>query len=54
MIDSLGLEQARGLFTRAGYVSGARDAQLVRRQWPDADPSAIALAVRACMRWRGW
>ena len=44
MIDSLGLEQARGLFTRAGYVSGARDAQLVRRQWPDADPSAIALA----------
>lgn len=44
MIDSLGLEQARGLFTRAGYVSGARDAQLVRRQWPDAEPSAVAIA----------
>jgi DNA-binding NtrC family response regulator len=44
MIDSLGLEQARGLFTRAGYVSGARDAQLVRRQWPDAEPPAAAIA----------
>ena len=44
MIDSLGTEQARGLFTRAGYVSGARDAQLVRQQWPDADPLAAAIA----------
>ncbi len=44
MVDSLGLKQARGLFTRAGYVSGARDAQLVRRQWPDADPFAAAMA----------
>ncbi|MES2946655.1 MAG: XylR N-terminal domain-containing protein, partial [Pseudomonadota bacterium] len=44
MIESLGLKQARGLFTRAGYVSGARDAQLVRKQWPDADPLAAAIA----------
>ena len=44
MIDSLGTKQARGLFTRAGYVSGARDAHLVRKQWPDADPSAAAIA----------
>src|SRR3990167_5447783 len=44
MIDTLGQDQARGLFTRAGYVSGARDAQLVRKQWPDADPSAAAIA----------
>ncbi len=44
MVDSLGLKQARGLFTRAGYVSGARDAQLVRKQWPDADPLAAAIA----------
>ncbi|MEO6852555.1 MAG: sigma 54-interacting transcriptional regulator [Rhodoferax sp.] len=44
MIDSLGTQQARGLFTRAGYVSGARDAHLVRQQWPDADPSAAAIA----------
>ena len=44
MIDSLGIERARGLFTRAGYVSGARDAQMVRKQWPDADPPAAAMA----------
>jgi two-component system response regulator HydG len=44
MIDSLGVEKARGLFTRAGYVSGARDAQLVRKHWPDADPPAAAMA----------
>ncbi len=44
MVDSLGQERARGLFTRAGYVSGARDAQLVRKQWPDADPLAAAIA----------
>jgi len=44
MVDSLGLERVRGLFTRAGYVSGARDATLVRRQWPDAEPPAAAVA----------
>jgi len=44
LIDSIGLEKARGLLTRAGYVSGARDAQLVRQQWPDADPPAAAMA----------
>ncbi|MEO6293335.1 MAG: sigma 54-interacting transcriptional regulator [Burkholderiaceae bacterium] len=44
MVDSLGQKQARGLLTRAGYVSGARDAQLVRKQWPDADPPALAIA----------
>ena len=44
LIDSIGLDQARGLLTRAGYVSGARDAQMVRQQWPDADPTSTALA----------
>ncbi len=44
LIDSIGLDQARGLLTRAGSVSGARDAQLVRQQWPDADPTAAAMA----------
>lgn len=44
MIDSLGVDRVRGLFTRAGYVSGARDAALVRKQWPDADPPAAAIA----------
>ncbi|HEY9096811.1 MAG TPA: sigma-54-dependent Fis family transcriptional regulator [Hydrogenophaga sp.] len=44
LIESIGLDKARGLLTRAGYVSGARDAQLVRNQWPDADPPAAAIA----------
>ncbi|MDO9202748.1 MAG: XylR N-terminal domain-containing protein, partial [Hydrogenophaga sp.] len=44
LIDSIGLDKARGLLTRAGYVSGARDAQMVRQQWPDADPTSVALA----------
>ena len=44
LIDSLGLDKARGLLTRAGYVSGARDARLVRQQWPDAEPTAAAMA----------
>jgi DNA-binding NtrC family response regulator len=44
LIDSLGQEKARGLFTRAGYVSGARDAQLVREHWPEAEPAAAAMA----------
>lgn len=44
LIDSIGLDKARGLLTRAGYVSGARDAQLVRQQWPEADPPAAAIA----------
>ena len=44
LIDSIGLDKARGLLTRAGYVSGARDARLVRQQWPDAEPTAAAMA----------
>jgi two-component system response regulator HydG len=37
LIDSLGIERARGLLTRAGYESGARDARLVRERWPDGE-----------------
>jgi transcriptional regulator with GAF, ATPase, and Fis domain len=44
LIDSIGLDKARGLLTRAGYVSGARDARLARQQWPDAEPQAAAIA----------
>lgn len=44
LIDSLGIDRARGLLTRAGYVSGAHDARLVRERWPDAEPSAILIA----------
>lgn len=41
VIARLGLEQARGLFTRTGYASGARDARLIRERWPQADAAAV-------------
>ncbi len=44
LIDTLGIERARGLLTRAGYVSGARDAQLVRERWPDSDIGNVFMA----------
>jgi two-component system response regulator HydG len=37
LIETLGLDRARGLLTRAGYESGARDARLVRERFPDAE-----------------
>jgi two-component system response regulator HydG len=47
IIDTLGADRARGIFTRAGYVSGTRDAALVREQWPEAEPiSALTAGVR--------
>ncbi|WP_240159050.1 MULTISPECIES: sigma-54-dependent Fis family transcriptional regulator [Burkholderiaceae] len=36
LIDSLGLDAARGLLTRMGYNSGARDAELARKARPDS------------------
>jgi len=44
LIDTLGLARARGLLTRAGYVSGSRDAHLVRQRWPDGDAAAVFMA----------
>ena len=44
LIDTLGLERARGLLTRAGYVSGARDAQLVRERWAGSDAVSVFMA----------
>ncbi len=41
IIERLGLEQARGLFTRTGYACGARDARLIRERWPQADAAAV-------------
>jgi two-component system, NtrC family, response regulator HydG len=35
LIESLGIDTARGLLTRMGYNSGARDAELARRVRPD-------------------
>ena len=37
LIDTLGMERARGLLTRMGYASGARDAELARKQSQSAD-----------------
>ena len=39
LISSIGQEQARSLLTRVGYAAGARDAELVRKLWPDSDPA---------------
>ena len=37
LIDALGIERARAMFTRVGYQQGARDAQFIRKRWPDKD-----------------
>jgi two-component system, NtrC family, response regulator HydG len=44
LLESLGIEKARGLLTRVGYTAGARDAQLLRERWPDADPVPLFTA----------
>ncbi len=44
LVSMLGMEQTRGLLTRTGYVSGMRDAEMVREQWADADPASLLLA----------
>ena len=35
LIETLGVERARGLLTRMGYASGVRDAEIVRQRYPD-------------------
>jgi two-component system, NtrC family, response regulator HydG len=37
LIETLGIEHARELLTRIGYLSGARDANIIRRKWPVSD-----------------
>ncbi len=37
LIDTLGMERARGLLTRMGYASGMRDAELARKQAQNTD-----------------
>ncbi len=44
LIDTLGVDKARGLLTRTGYLSGARDAELVRSRWPDGELLSVFLA----------
>ena len=40
-ILTLGLERAKGFFMRLGYNLGQRDAELVRRQYPNASPKEL-------------
>jgi len=44
LIESLGAERVRGILMRTGYVSGVRDAELVREQWPNAEPIQLLAA----------
>ncbi|WP_442964425.1 sigma 54-interacting transcriptional regulator [Pseudomonas sp. KNUC1026] len=44
IIERLGTPQARALFTRTGYLSGARDARLIRERWPQASAASIFAA----------
>ncbi len=44
LLESIGPERTRGLLTRVGYASGARDAQLLRERWPDADAATLIAA----------
>jgi two-component system response regulator HydG len=37
MIEAMGVERTRAIFTRIGYQQGARDAQFIRQRWPDKD-----------------
>lgn len=41
LIASMGQEMARSLLTRVGYNAGARDAEMVRKMWPDSDPANV-------------
>lgn len=41
LIDTLGMDRARGLLTRMGYSSGKRDAELTRRLIPSASDEEL-------------
>ena len=37
LVETIGHTKSRALLTRVGYTSGARDAELIRRRWPDSE-----------------
>jgi len=37
IIDALGFEAAKAIFMRVGYMQGVRDAELIRKRWPQED-----------------
>ncbi|MDP9052180.1 MAG: sigma 54-interacting transcriptional regulator [Acidobacteriota bacterium] len=46
LIDLVGLSTARAMLTRAGYASGVRDAELVRKRWPGDVDGAFTAGMR--------
>lgn len=44
VVNSMGMEHAKGFFMRLGYQSGLRDAELARKLRPDCDEMQIFLA----------
>ncbi|AJQ95722.1 sigma-54-dependent Fis family transcriptional regulator [Gynuella sunshinyii] len=44
MIEAFGMQRARGIMTRTGYASGARDAELMRKRWPGAELTSVLIA----------
>ncbi|KYK44749.1 sigma-54-dependent Fis family transcriptional regulator [Bradyrhizobium liaoningense] len=48
IIDAFGLETARALFKRVGYMQGMRDAELIQKRFPNEDLThALAAGPRA-------
>ncbi|WP_404405278.1 sigma 54-interacting transcriptional regulator [Pelagibacterium halotolerans] len=37
IIDAFGVETARAMFMRIGYMQGVRDAELIQKRWPQED-----------------
>lgn len=44
LIDAFGIEKARGIYTRMGYIAGAKDARMEQERWPDADLTTLYTA----------
>lgn len=44
IVETVGEEKARGVFTRMGYASGNKDADLVRRSHPEVGPTRALAA----------
>lgn len=44
IIQCVGVERARGILTRSGYIAGMRDARLVASRWPKDNPATNLLA----------
>ncbi|MEJ2592089.1 MAG: sigma 54-interacting transcriptional regulator, partial [Candidatus Thiodiazotropha sp.] len=43
LMDTLGLDRARGVLTRMGYASGAKDAELARKLLPDSNDEDLLM-----------